>query len=144
MSEEFYTRKLIIPKGVLESGKNIVEIPEACEDSRVLIAKLQPKKGKPSSRFGGGSAPCGTCGSSAQPQRNASRHRMASSHKENLPEGMVPDELDYGIINQSLADLEHVEIREFKNVQEKMRRFQDARRDLVISVLTLHEADVSD
>lgn len=138
MSEEMYTRKLIIPKGVLESGKNIVEIPESCEDSRVLIAKLQPKKGKPSSRFGG-SSPCGTCGPSGPP-RNASRHGMA--HKENLPEGMVPDELDYGIINQSLAELEHVEIREFKNVQEKMRRFQNARRDLVISVLTLHEADV--
>lgn len=147
-----HSRRLVIPKGVLESGNNVIEIPDACEDSRVLIAKLRPSQGSPSrSGQGGGChpnpSPCpshvqklSSAGSISSSPRNvrSSRSRQANI---SIRDGIVPNELNNSIINHSLAQLEQVEIEELKVVQEKMRKFQDARRELVISILMLQEAE---
>lgn len=144
-----HSRRLIIPKGVLDSGNNVIDIPDACEDSRVLIAKLRPNQGSPSrSGQGGGCQPncpshvqkLSSAGSISSSRRSArpSRSRQANI---SISEGIVPDELNNSIINHSLAQLEQVEIEELKVVQEKMRKFQDARRELVISILMLQEAE---
>lgn len=149
--DEMHSRRLIIPKGILESGNNVIDIPDACEDSRVLIAKLRPNQGSPSrSGQGGGCQPncpshlqkLSSAGSISSSRRSV-KSRPSRSRQANISisDGIVPAELNNSIINHSLAQLEHVEIEELKVVQEKMRKFQDARRELVISILMLQEAE---
>lgn len=59
-----------------------------------------------------------------------------------VPGTPVPQELDFSVLNSSLIELEAIEIDELMTVQDRMRNFQDARRDLVLTILSLQEVDL--
>ncbi|KAF7269486.1 hypothetical protein GWI33_017484 [Rhynchophorus ferrugineus] len=53
----------------------------------------------------------------------------------------ISDELSFSAVNESMHKLESMEVEELMMVQQKMKSFQDARRDLLVSILTLPEPE---